>query len=366
MMHRPSPFHAQDLRALSRLNLSSTPSSSVTEPGPRDEVLLSEEGVRLSRTATSAPSAVKPEAGRRSELPEMEQAESAAKLPKERNTEAECYVKRAAATMTAMKDLAKLGQENYLTSRDRLELDKELTRLQAEMSFDTARMKLLLDGKDPDSPLDAEFFEKAKSHVHKNRELAVALLERDFKRRERGLEPGPFLDNGDGTSTATILRAGGACDSYVTEITDKTEVMARRLEDWERRVTSNNDENHTVVVKHLTYEDFLKDYAVLSLRSVKDAERAEALLDEKLKKLPGMIKPLEDAFERRKEYRRQVAEARRKGVEPPKDPDADNMLNPDGVTRSRYNHLFKLVEDLWRIDDLWRGPKGVSFMYIVE
>ena len=35
-----------------------------------------------------------------------------------------------------------LGQENYLTSRDRLELDKELTRLQAEMSFDTARMKL--------------------------------------------------------------------------------------------------------------------------------------------------------------------------------------------------------------------------------
>ena len=110
----------------------------------------------------------------------------------------------------------------------------------------------------------------------------------------------------------------------------------------------------------------MKDYAVLSLRSVKDAERAEALLDEKLKKLPGMIKPLEDAFERRKEYRRQVAEARRKGVEPPKDPDADNMLNPDGVTRSRYNHLFKLVEDLWRIDDLWRGPKGVSFMYIVE
>ena len=82
------------------------------------------------------------------------------------------------------------------------------------------------------------------------------------------------------------------------------------LEDWERRVTSNNDENHTVVVKHLTYEDFLKDYAVLSLRSVKDAERAEVLLDEKLKKLPGMLKPLEDAFERRKEYRRQVAEAR--------------------------------------------------------
>ena len=268
--------------------------------------------------------------------------------------------------MTAMKDLAKLGQENYLTSRDRLELDKELTRLQAEMSFDTARMKLLLDGKDPDNPLDAELFEKAKSHVHKNRALAVALLERDFKRRERGLEPGPFLDNGDGTSTATILRAGEAYDSYVTEITDKTEVMARRLEDWERRVTSNNDENHTVVVKHLTYEDFLKDYAVLSLRSVKDAEKAEALLDEKLKKLPGMIKPLEDAFERRKEYRRQVAEARRKGVEPPKDPDADNMLNPDGVTRSRYNHLFKTVEDLWRIDELWRGPKGVSFMYIVE
>ena len=366
LMYRPSPFHAQDLRALSRLHLSSPPSSSVTEPGLRDEVLLSEEGVRLSRTSASAPSAVKPEAGRRAELPETEQAKAAAKLPRERNTEAGCYVKRTAATMAAMKDLAKLGQENYLTSRDRLELDKELTRLQAEVSFDTARMKLLLDGKDPDNPLDAELFEKAKSHVHKNRALAVALLERDFKRRERGLEPGPFLDNGDGTSTATILRAGESCDSYVTEITDKTEVMARRLEDWERRVTSNNDENHTVVVKHLTYEDFLKDYAVLSLRSVKDAERAEALLDEKLKKLPGMIKPLEDAFERRKEYRRQVAEARRKGVEPPKDPDADNMLNPDGVTRSRYNHLFKLVEDLWRIDDLWRGPKGVSFMYIVE
>lgn len=366
LMYRPSPFHAQDLRALSRLHLSSPPSSSVTEPGLRDEVLLSEEGARLSRTAASAPSAVKPEAGRRAELPETEQAEAAAKLPRERNTEAGCYVKRTAATMAAMKDLAKLGQENYLTSRDRLELDKELTRLQAEMSFDTARMKLLLDGKDPDNPLDAELFEKAKSHVHKNRALAVALLERDFKRRERGLEPGPFLDNGDGTSTATILRAGEAYDSYVTEITDKTEVMARRLEDWERRVTSNNDENHTVVVKHLTYEDFLKDYAVLSLRSVKDAEKAEALLDEKLKKLPGMIKPLEDAFERRKEYRRQVAEARRKGVEPPKDPDADNMLNPDGVTRSRYNHLFKTVEDLWRIDELWRGPKGVSFMYIVE
>ncbi len=81
LMHRPSPFHAQDLRALSRLHLSSPPSSSVTEPGPRDEVLLSEEGVRLSRTATSAPSAVKPEAGRRSELPEMEQAESAGRAP---------------------------------------------------------------------------------------------------------------------------------------------------------------------------------------------------------------------------------------------------------------------------------------------
>ncbi|WP_347712892.1 hypothetical protein [uncultured Fretibacterium sp.] len=374
LMHRPAPF---SLRSRPLVSRSFVPSAPIPEPNVRDSVLLSEEGKRLSRAAETAPSVVRPETGGKA-APEIEtrQAEAAAKLPRERNTEVECYVRRTAATMTAMKDLAKLGQEDYLTSRDRLELDKELTRLQAETAGDSARMKLILDGRNPDNPLEAHYFEKAVAHVRKNHDMAVALLERDFKRRERGIEPGPFLDNGDGTSTATILHAGELCDSYVTEITDKTEVMAQRLKDWERRVTSDNDENHTVVVKHLTYEDFLKDYAVLSLRSVKEAERSEKLLDEKLKKLPGMAAALDDAYdrrgtiaERRAESLRRIAEAERLGLEPPdpsENPDADNMLNPDGVTRSRYNRLFKPVEDLWRIDDLWRGPRGVSFMYIVE
>lgn len=343
----------------------------------RDSVVLSEEGRRLSRGAETASWTVKPgaDAGARAEPTiDTEKTEAAAKLPRARNMEVGSYLKRAAMRMTAMKDLAKLGQEGYLTRRDRLELDKELTRLQAEMAGDTARMKLILDGRNPNNPLEAHDFEKAADHVRKNHDVAVALLERDFDRRERNLAPGEFLDNGDGTATATILRNG-----EVIRITDKIEAMSQRLDEWKRRMTANNDADHTVVVKRLTYEQFLEDYAVLSLRSAKDAEKAEKLLDEKLKKLPGMAAALDDAYdrrgtiaERRAEYLRRVAEAERLGLElpdppdPSENPDAHDLLNPDGVTKVKYNPLFKHIEDLWRIDELWRTGKNMVVMYIVE
>ena len=378
-------------RLMSRPNLLSSPSRplfsrlfalSVSSPKPdaRDAVLLSEEGKRLSRAAETAPSLVRPEAGDKA-APEMEtrQAEAAAALPKARNTEIDHYLKRAAARMTAMKDLAKLGREDYLTSRDRLELDKELTRLQAEMAGDTARAKLILDGRNPEHSGEALFFEMAANHVRKNHDMAVALLERDFERRERGLAPGAFLDNGDGVSTATILENDLMNHSFVTRITDKTEAMPDRLDEWKRSVTASDNEDHTVVVKRLSYEDFLEKYAVLSLRSAKEAERSEKLLDEKLGKLAGMAAALDDAYDKRgevaarhAEFLRRAAEAERLGLEPPdlsdpsQNPDAADTLNPDGVTKMKYNPLFKPVEDLWRIDELWRAPKDTTFVYIVE
>lgn len=364
------------------LRLSALPDS-IPKPGARDSVLLSEEGKRLSRAAETAPPLVRPEVGGKAapEIPEIEtrQAEAAAALPKARNTEIDYYLKRAAARMTAMKDLAKLGQEGYLTSRDHLELDKELTRLQAEMAGDTARTKLILDGRNPESSGEALFFEMAANHVRKNHDMAAALLERDFERRERGLASGALLDNGDGTSTATILGNDLMNHSFVTRITDRTEAMPERLDEWKRSVTAGNNEDHTVVVKRLSYEEFLEKYAVLSLRSAKEAEQSEKLLDEKLRKLAGMAAALDDAYDkrgevaaRRAEYQRRAAEAERLGTEPPdpsdpsKNPDAADALNPDGVTKMKYNSLFKPIEELWRIDELWRAPKDTTFVYIVE
>ena len=32
----------------------------------------------------------------------------------------------------------------------------------------------------------------------------------------------------------------------------------------------------------------------------------------------------------------------------------------------KYNSLFKPIEELWRIDELWRAPKDTTFVYIVE
>lgn len=370
LMRRPAPFSSRGGALFARL---SARSSSLPALDVRDSVLLSEEGRRLSRGARTASWSVGPEAdaGVKAEPTiKTEQAEAAAKLPEARNTEVEHYLKRAAMRMMAMKDLAKLGQEGYLTSRDRLELDKELTRLQAEMAGDTARTKLILDGLNPDNPEEAYFFKRAETHVRENHDMAVALLERDFERRERGLAPGEFLDNGDGTSTVTIL-----VNRKVVRITDKTEAMPRRLNDWKREMMANSDEKHPVVIDSLSYEDFLKDYAVLSLRSVGEAERSEKLLDEKLKKLPGMAAALDDAYDKRKEvaarraeYQRRVAEAERLGLEPPdpsENPDAADALNPDGVTKTKYNALFKPVEELWRIDELWRASEIMTLVYIV-
>ena len=358
-------------------------SVSIPKTDARDSVLLSEEGKRLSRAAETAPPLVRPKADGKAapEIPEIEtrQAEAAAALPKARNSEIDDYLKRAAARMTAMKDLAKLGQEGYLTSKDRLELDKELTRLQAEVAGDTARTKLILDGRNPESSGEALFFEMAANHVRKNHDMAAALLERDFERRERGLASGALLDNGDGTSTATILENNLMNNSFITRITDKTETMPERLDEWKRSVTAGNNDNHTVVMKRLSYEEFLEKYAVLSLRSAKEAERSEKLLDEKLKKLSGMAAALDDAYDkrgevatRRAESLRRTAEAKQLGTEPPapsdpsKNPDAADALNPDGVTKMKYNSLFKPIEDLWRIDELWRAPKDTTFVYIVE
>ena len=144
-------------------------------------------------------------------------------------------------------------------------------------------------------------------------------------------------------------------------------------------MTAGNNEDHTIVVKRLSYEEFLEKYAVLSLRSAKEAERSEKLLDEKLRKLAGMAAALDDAYDkrgevaaRRAEYQRRAAEAERLGTEPPdpsdpsKNPDAADALNPDGVTKMKYNSLFKPIEELWRIDELWRAPKDTTFVYIVE
>ena len=378
LMSRPNPFSSPSRSLFSRLSSLSVPIP--PKPDVRDAVLLSEEGKRLSRAAETVPPLVRPEAGGKA-APEIEtrQAEAAAALPKARNTEIDNYLKRAAARMTAMKDLAKLGQEDYLTSEDRLELDKELTRLQAEMAGDTARTKLILDGRNPESSGEALFFEMAANHVRKNHDMAAALLERDFERRERGLSSGAFLDNGDGTSTATILENDLMNNGFVTRITDKTEAMPERLDEWRRSVTAGNNEDHTVVVKRLTYEEFLEKYAVLSLRSAKEAERSEKLLDEKLKKLSGMAAALDDAYDkrgevaaRRAEYQRRAAGAERLGTEPPdpsdpsQNPDAADALNPDGVTKMKYNPLFKPIEELWRIDELWRAPRDTTFVYIVE
>lgn len=374
LMSRPNPLSSPNRPLLSRLSALSV---SIPKPDARDAVLLSEEGKRLSHPMETAPSAIRPEAdGKAAPGIETQQAEAAAALPKARNTEIDHYLKRAAARMTAMKDLAKLGQEGYLTSRDRLELDKELTRIQAEMAWDKARTKLILDGRNPDSSGEALFFEMAANHVRKNHGVAAALLERDFERRERGLAPGAFLDNGDGTSTATVLENDLMNHSFVTRITDRTEAMPERLDEWKRSVTAGNNEGHTVVVKHLSYEEFLEKYAVLSLRSAKEAEQSEKLLDEKLGKLAGMTAPLDDAYDkrvdvaaRRAEYLRRAAEAEQPGLEPPdpsKNPDAADTLNPDGVTKTRYNPLFKTIEELWRIDELWRAPRDTTFVYIVE
>ena len=383
LMSRPNPLSSPSRPLFSLFSRLSPLSVSIPKPDARDAVLLSEEGKRLSRATETAPPIVRPEAGGKAapEIPEIEtrQAEAAAALPKARNTEIDNYLKRAAARMTAMKDLAKLGQEGYLTSEDRLELDKELTRLQAEMAGDTARTKLILDGRNPESSGEALFFEMAANHVRKNHDMAAALLERDFERRERGLASGAFLDNGDGTSTATILENDLMNHSFVTRITDRTEAMPERLDEWKRSVTAGNNEDHTVVVKRLTYEEFLEKYAVLSLRSAKEAERSEKLLDEKLKKLSGMAAALDDAYDkrgevatRRAESLRRAAEAERLGTEPPdpsdpsQNPDAADALNPDGVTKMKYNPLFKPIEELWRIDELWRAPRDTTFVYIVE
>ena len=383
LMSRPNPLSSPSRPLFSLFSRLSPLSVSIPKPDARDAVLLSEEGKRLSRATETAPPIVRPEAGGKAapEIPEIEtrQAEAAAALPKARNTEIDNYLKRAAARMTAMKDLAKLGQEGYLTSEDRLELDKELTRLQAEMAGDTARTKLILDGRNPESSGEALFFEMAANHVRKNHDMAAALLERDFERRERGLASGAFLDNGDGTSTATILENDLMNNGFVTRITDKTEAMPDRLDEWKRSVTASDNEDHTVVVKRLSYEEFLEKYAVLSLRSAKEAERSEKLLDEKLGKLAGMAAALDDAYDkrgevaaRRAEFLRRAAEAERLGLEPPdlsdpsQNPDAADALNPDGATQMKYNPLFKPVEDLWRIDELWRAPKDTTFVYIVE
>lgn len=383
LISRPNLLSSSSRPLFSLFSRLSALPDSIPKPGARDSVLLSEEGKRLSRAAETAPPLVRPEAGGKAapEIPEIEtrQAEAAAALPKARNTEIDYYLKRAAARMTAMKDLAKLGQEGYLTSRDHLELDKELTRLQAEMAGDTARTKLILDGRNPESSGEALFFEMAANHVRKNHDMAAALLERDFERRERGLAPGALLDNGDGTSTATILGNDLMNHSFVTRITDRTEAMPERLDEWKRSVTAGNNEDHTVVVKRLSYEEFLEKYAVLSLRSAKEAEQSEKLLDEKLRKLAGMAAALDDAYDkrgevaaRRAEYQRRAAEAERLGTEPPdpsdpsKNPDAADALNPDGVTKMKYNSLFKPIEELWRIDELWRAPKDTTFVYIVE
>lgn len=383
LISRPNLLSSSSRPLFSLFSRLSALPDSIPKPGARDSVLLSEEGKRLSRAAETAPPLVRPEAGGKAapEIPEIEtrQAEAAAALPKARNTEIDYYLKRAAARMTAMKDLAKLGQEGYLTSRDHLELDKELTRLQAEMAGDTARTKLILDGRNPESSGEALFFEMAANHVRKNHDTAAALLERDFERRERGLASGALLDNGDGTSTATILENDLMNHSFVTRITDRTEAMPERLDEWKRSVTAGNNEDHTVVVKRLSYEEFLEKYAVLSLRSAKEAERSEKLLDEKLRKLAGMAAALDDAYDkrgeiaaRRAEYQRRAAEAERLGTEPPdpsdpsKNPDAADALNPDGVTKMKYNPLFKPIEELWRIDELWRAPKDTTFVYIVE
>ena len=380
LMSRPNPLSSPSRPLFSLFSRLSPLSVSIPKPDARDAVLLSEEGKRLGRATETAPPLDRPEAGGKAapEIPEIEtrQAEAAAALPKARNTEIDNYLKRAAARMTAMKDLAKLGQEGYLTSEDRLELDKELTRLQAEMAGDTARTKLILDGRNPESSGEALFFEMAANHVRKNHDMAAALLERDFERRERGLASGALLDNGDGTSTATILGNDLMNNGFVTRITDKTEAMPERLDEWKRSVTAGNNEDHTIVVKRLSYEEFLEKYAVLSLRSAKEAERSEKLLDEKLKKLSGMAAALDDAYDkrgevaaRRAEYQRWAAEAERLGTEPPdpsKNPDATDTLNPDGVTKMKYNPLFKPIEDLWRIDELWRAPKDTTFVYIVE
>lgn len=383
LISRPNLLSSSSRPLFSLFSRLSALPDSIPKPGARDSVLLSEEGKRLSRAAETAPPLVRPEAGGKAapEIPEIEtrQAEAAAALPKARNTEIDYYLKRAAARMTAMKDLAKLGQEGYLTSRDHLELDKELTRLQAEMAGDTARTKLILDGRNPESSGEALFFEMAANHVRKNHDTAAALLERDFERRERGLASGALLDNGDGTSTATILENDLMNHSFVTRITDRTEAMPERLDEWKRSVTAGNNEDHTVVVKRLSYEEFLEKYAVLSLRSAKEAEQSEKLLDEKLRKLAGMAAALDDAYDkrgevaaRRAEYQRRAAEAERLGTEPPdlsdpsKNPDAADALNPDGVTKMKYNSLFKPIEELWRIDELWRAPKDTTFVYIVE
>ena len=372
LMYRPLPSPSRGGFLFSGPSVASVP-----KPDARDSVLLSEEGRRLSRTANSGLSPADSSSGERAE-PSIGTARSqaAAKLPEARNAEIGHYLRRAASVMTAMKDLARLGQESYLTSRDRLELDRELTALQAELAGDTARTKLILDGRSPGNPSEASFFDVAAAHVRRNQEVAVSLLEREFYRRERGLAPGEFLDNGDGTSTVTILDADFMKGSYVTRMTGETEAMSRLLDDWKGNETKNNNEEHTVVIKRLSHEEFLEKYAVLSLRSVGEAERSEKLLAEKLKKLPGMAAALDDAYdkrgdiaERRAEYLRRAAEAERLGTEPPdpsENPDADDLLNPDGVTKAKYNPLFRHIEDLWRIDELWRTPGNTTFKYIVE
>ena len=301
-------------------------------PVGEDSLLLSMEGLRLSQDfrveKVQAPEvAAVPKGGRQIEDP-------AKLLPTMKNADVEGYAKRAVATMNVMKELAQLAQKTFLTREDRLALDKELTHLQTSLAKDTARTRAKLNGQNEGG---------RDTFIDDNEKIALTVLQREFDRQGKGLDPSEFVDNGDGTSTVTIITA----PNDITRMTGKHDEVRQEFAVFQKAVLGSNNEHQTTTIKRLSHEDFL-EYSVLSLRDVKSAERAEKFLDDKLKALQETAGYLCDVdIDRR----------------------SDGVLaqaGPDARRSQMFDPLFKQVEALWKVLDLWPDAKpGLSTMYVL-
>ena len=302
---------------------------------------------------------------------ETEESKDADRLA--RNGEVDGYLKSAYVALEAMRDLARLAQDENLTDEDRLKLDTELTNLQAEFAKKTGKFKLVLDGRSTVG--DADMFDKVRQGVERDRNLAAAVLTRGYERRMRGVgDNNLYMDNGDGTSSVMSLwKDGFGHGSAEVDVYANSRALAEILSgsllspetamddaEWAALTRQAEDlrakygdslipdvpkddgdlaslrKKQNEFVKVLTHDEFADRFAVLSLRSVDNARKAEETLTAALDGLSEMGERLDAAYDT---------------IQAVKDKRA---ADPNGYSRmGELNRLFKPLDDLWRISRLW-------------
>lgn len=311
------------------------------------------------------------------EAAQAKQAKNSERLA--RNDEVNNYLKSARATMENMLALAKMAQDENLTDEDRLKLDAELTNLQAELAKRTGRFKLTLDGQTLSN--DAAMFYNSDGNIYKDRDLAKAVTARAYERKINGADDNNlYMDNGDGTSSVMSLwkditgHGNAKVDVYVnddkvakilsgsliapdTEINDSEwenlnqqaealikkyggSLIAETPEESIKENINNIDleslrKRQNSLVKILTHDEFTDKFAVLSLRSVDSAKKAEGTLTAALDKLSEMSEKLDAAYDTIQDVKDKRAK------------------NPDYSRMEELNRIFRPLDDLWKINRLW-------------